>query len=337
MSRSFLEITEESVDKKSRIKRINDAVFKNGVINIEEIYEIPEKLRQKLKDEFEILSLQEECRKVSSDGTVKFLFRLKDSLFIESVFLIDHKNRVTMCISSQVGCRMGCVFCKTGKMGLKRDLTRYEIVSQVIYIYNYMLMEKGIKSRVFNIVFMGMGEPFDNYDNLIGSINILTNPSYFSLHPSWITVSTCGLLDKIEPILELFPKLRVTVSLNNSVQSKRAAMMPISKKYSVEDIAFVLKKVYAKYKTRLTLEFVAVKNVNMGLDDIEALEIFNDKAFHINIIPVNSNDDNIIQPDEADIQRFSQELIRRGFFVTRRTRRGADIQADCGQLYFERS
>lgn len=329
----FLDIPESAVDKKFRIKQIKDFVFKNGILNISDMTNIPMEMRTSLGNAYEIVALSEVERQVSVDGTVKFLFKLNDGLFVESVFLIDKNERVTFCISSQVGCRMGCVFCQTGKMGLERGLTAYEILSEVVFLYGYMVNEKKIDDRLFNIVFMGMGEPFDNYDNLIESIKLITDRSNFGLSPSRITVSTCGIIDKIEPILDIFPTLRVAVSLNNPIQEKREKVMPIAKKFSLTMMAELLNKVYDKYKSRITLEYVLIKNSNMGIEDIDALELFNSEAFHINVIPLNHSDDTVERPEEKEISLFISQLEKRGFCVTRRYRRGADIQADCGQLY----
>jgi len=335
LKKSFLEITEESVDKKSRIKRLHDSVFKTGIIDIQKITEIPEKILNTIDQQYEILSLSEVDRKISNDGTVKFLFKLHDGLCIESVLILDDKQRVTMCISSQVGCRMGCTFCKTSIMGLQRNLSAFEIVSQVIYLFHFMKYEKQINTSMFNIVYMGMGEPFDNYENCLSSIQILCDKRYFSLHPSWITVSTCGIIDKAEEILEVFPRLRIAISLHSAINSKRTEIMKITKKFSVPDIKETLQKIYEKYKQRITLEYVLIKNYNDHIEDIDALEIFNHKAFHINIIPLNNEINGYTPPTDSEVKDFRYELTKRGFFATMRIRKGGDIQADCGQLYLE--
>jgi len=334
---SFLTINDSDVDKPFRIKQLKTAVFSNGIIDLNNVTTIPFPLRNQLIEKFEIVSLREETRQVSTDGTVKFLFRLNDDHFIESVFLIDKNNHVTFCISSQVGCRMGCVFCQTGKMGLLRNLTSYEIVSQVIFLYSFMVNEKKIDDRLFNIVFMGMGEPLDTIDEVIKAIGFITEKNNFSLSPTRITVSTCGILDKIEQILTIYPTLRVAVSLNSAIQEERMKIMPITKKFSVRDIESQLKRIYFTFKNRITLEYVLIKGVNDTIEDINALEIFNNEAFHLNIIPLNHSDNSISRPDEKAIKHFIDTLENKGFCVTRRYRRGDDIKADCGQLYYEKS
>ncbi len=333
--RSFLDLQVANVGQPFRLKQINTAVFKQGIVQFKDISTLPVSIREELEGQFSILELTEASRETSVDGTVKFLFQLYDGNFVEAVFLIDKNQHVTFCISSQVGCRMGCVFCQTGKMGLIRNLTSREILSQVLYLHSFMVKECGLDDRMFNIVYMGMGEPLDNFDEVSESVRLITDKSLFGLSPSRITVSTCGLVDRIEPLLELFPSLRIAVSLNHPVQEKRELIMPVAKAFSLEYIATLLKKIYNARKNRFTLEYVLIKDNNMGSEEIKALELFLDDAFHINVIPLNHSDDVVKRPEERDIQSFVSKLERRGFCVTRRYRRGADINADCGQLYYK--
>ena len=327
-------LSDNDVDKPFRKKQIYDAIFKKGVVEISAISTLSKDLRNQLTQNFHILELEEIVRKESVDGTVKFLFRLHDGKCVEAVFLIDKNNHVTFCISSQVGCRMGCVFCKTGTMGLQRNLSALEILSEVLYLYHFMTAEKGLKDQLFNIVYMGMGEPLDDLDNVTESISMITNPTFFGLSPSRITISTCGLLDRIEPTMQRFPTLRFALSLNHPIQEEREKIMPIARKFSLDEIAVKLKDLYAKYKNRFTLEYVLIKDVNMSKKDIDALQRFRHPAFHINLIPLNHSDDKVKRPEEKEISRFMQELEKRHFCVTRRYRRGADIDAACGELCY---
>lgn len=335
--RNIVTISVEEVDRPFRVKQLFNAIFKQGVIDFALISTLPLSFRSYLKEHFCILELEERARETSVDGTVKFLFQLKDGNCVEAVFLMDKNHHVTFCISSQVGCRMGCVFCQTGKMGLIRNLTSYEILSEVIFLYHFMVSERQLTDRMFNIVYMGMGEPFDNYDALIASLELITDPRLFALSPTRITVSTSGLIDKIEPILEKFPTLKIALSLNSPIQKKREEIMPVAKKYCLEEIAVLLKRLYRKTRNRFTLEYVLIKNENMGKEECKALELFRHEAFHINVIPLNHSDERIKRPEEQEIQEFVSFLERKGFCVTRRYRRGADINADCGQLYYSHS
>ncbi len=332
----FIDLNKTDIlDKTYRYKQILESVFVNGKIDFKDISNIPRDLRERLRDVSEIVNLKEETREVSVDGTVKFLFRLHDGAFIESVFLVDINSNVTFCISTQVGCRMGCVFCRTGTMGLVRNLTSYEILSQIIYIYSYMFNECDIKDRLFNIVFMGMGEGLDNFDNLVDTIKLIVKKEHFGLSPSRITVSTCGLADMITRFSFIYPNVRIAVSLNSPIQEKRASIMPVSNKYPIDKLASVLKEIYQRTRNRITLEYVLIKDYNMSDEDIKALSIFNSDAFHINLIPLNHSDENVKRPEENDITSFMSKLEKKGFCVTRRYRRGADIKADCGQLCTE--
>lgn len=334
-TKNIIELCDGDIDKTFRKKQIYDAVFKKGIIDFAAISTIPKDLRNGLPQKFHILEVKEAARKESLDGTVKFLFKLHDGKCIESVFLIDKNNHVTFCISSQVGCRMGCVFCKTGTMGLLRNLSATEILSEVLYLYHFMAAEKGLKNQLFNIVYMGMGEPLDNFDNVMESVSLITNSAFFGLSASRITISTCGLVDKIDSALRRFPTLRFALSLNHSIQEEREKIMPIAKKISLDEIAVKLKKLYAEFKNRFTLEYVLIKNVNMNKKEIDAMQRFHHQAFHINLIPLNHSDDLVKRPEEKEIAYFMQELERRHFCVTRRYRRGADIDAACGELCYK--
>lgn len=324
----------EIFKEKYRYNQLNEAIFKKAILSFNSITSLPMSLREELKEKFFILDLIEENRLISKDGTVKFLFKLSDGNYIESVFLKDITNKVTFCISTQCGCRMGCLFCKTAKMGLIRNLTYSEIVSQIIYLNNYQKYSQNIHDKKFNIVFMGMGEPLDNLENLLIAINILTDKNKFAVSQSRITISTCGIIDKLPVILEKFDNIKIAISLNNPIQSQREKIMPIAKRFKIEELVRVLKNIYDKYKNRITLEYVLIKDYNMSYEHIKALEIFKDISFHINLIPLNNSTEDIKRPQEKEIKEFYNKLKKNNFCVTRRYRKGADINADCGQLFY---
>ncbi|HOV13533.1 MAG TPA: 23S rRNA (adenine(2503)-C(2))-methyltransferase RlmN [Spirochaetota bacterium] len=326
---------DKNIDKPYRVKQIIEAIFIKRIFSFKEISNIPKQLRDYLSSMYYVLDVKPVKELVSKDGTIKFLFELTDGNCIESVYLKDKNNRITFCVSSQVGCRMGCKFCKTGLMGLIRNLSYSEIISQILYLSSVMDNDKDVVDTSFNIVFMGMGEPLDNYDELVKTIEILTDKRYFNLSQSRITISTCGVLDKIPKILERFNNLKIALSLITANNTKRKSIMPITNKFDIESLRHTLPDCYKKYKNRITLEYVLIKNLNMGNEDIDDLQIFNDEAFHINLIPLNHNDDNIERPTEDDIKTFQSKLEKKGFCVTRRFRRGDDIKADCGQLYWD--
>jgi len=284
---------------------------------------IPKKILIDLENNFNILDIEEKDIKKSFDGTIKYLFKLNDNNYIESVLLKDINYRYTFCISTQSGCRMGCTFCKTGKMGLKRNLTYTEIISQILFLSSMI-------DKSYNIVFMGMGEPLDNFDNLTKAIEIIINNLKLSM--SRITVSTCGITDKIIPLLEKFNSINLAVSLNSMIQKNREKIMPISKKYNINDLLTVIKYVINRYKNRITFEYVLIEDFNMNDDDLSEIAKLKEYNIMFNLIP--ANDDNIKLNQEA-INRFYNELKKLGINSTKRYRRGYDINAACGQLYWD--
>lgn len=300
---------------------------------------LPLAMRRALQEKYSILQLSEVKKVTSTDNTVKFLFKLDDEddteFYIESVLLQDKSGRYTFCISTQCGCRMGCTFCKTGSMGLQKNLTYDEILSQILFLADSVQLT-GEDKKFFNIVFMGMGEPLDNKKELIKTIGILLDKDYFALSAGRITVSTCGLLDAVPEVFDKFPKIRLAVSLNSARQEQRVSIMPIARRYPVDRMAKQLLSFYDKYQKRITLEYVLLKNFNDTDMDIKALDVFKGPAFHLNIIPYNSADPKDPGcPTEPEISSFITKLEKRGFAVSRRYRRGRDIQAACGQLYTE--
>ncbi|MCG8572489.1 MAG: 23S rRNA (adenine(2503)-C(2))-methyltransferase RlmN [Spirochaetes bacterium] len=341
MKLSILELQNNHplIDKKFRHQQIRDFVFKKYNLDFTGISTLPKKMRERLEQEFVICPLKEISRITAADQTTKFLFQLGDQVQIESVVLFTKNQQTTFCISSQCGCRMGCQFCQTGKMGLVRNLTCSEIIAQVLFLANFSINNQLIQpDEHFNIVFMGMGEPLDNLLAVKEALHYLTHPDFFHIASSRITISTCGMLDQIEPLLKDFPKIKLAVSLNSAIDEKREQIMPINKKFPIKKIAADLTKIYGKYGNRITLEYVLINDFNDGPEDWLALKEFQHKAFHINIIPFNDTNNlesKKLRPSESRIKRFIKELEDIGFRVSRRYRRGSEIQADCGQLYWK--
>ena len=313
-----------------RINQLIHAIFVKKKFNIQDITTIPKKIKNSLEKEFEILNLLSIKKNISKDGTIKFLFKLSDDNCIESVLLKDKNNRITFCISTQIGCKMNCKFCMTGKMGFIRNLDYTEIISQILYL-------SAIVNKNFNIVFMGMGEPLDNYINLYKTINILIDKNYFGFSISRITVSTSGIINGINRLLNDFPSINISISINSMIKKTREELMPIAKNNPIDKLFSELYKNHKKYKNRFTLEYVLIKNKNINIDEIyEFKKLKNKNAFLINIIPLNNiNEINIIKPNEKEIKWFCNKLIESGFKVTRRYRRGEDINSACGQLYWK--
>jgi len=310
-------------DKSFRASQIIDFVFKKREFDFNNYLNIPKNIRDQLIEKYSVLKLEPALEKTSIDGTKKILFKLNDNNFIESVILKDNKNRYTFCISSQCGCKMGCQICKTAQMGFHRNLDFIEIISQILYLLS-------VSKKLDNIVFMGMGEPLDNFTELVKCIKVIADKLKFSV--TRITVSTCGLADKIEKLFEVFPTVRLAVSLNSSIQEKRDKIMPVSKKYPLTELFNALDRCYLKYKNRISIEYVLIKNFNMNQEDLDGFKNFK-KFYHINLIPFNSSDENM-KPSDENIKTFYNKLEKMGFNVTIRLRKGSDIQADCGQLYY---
>ncbi|MBR6199259.1 MAG: 23S rRNA (adenine(2503)-C(2))-methyltransferase RlmN [Spirochaetales bacterium] len=326
------------IDKPYRLDQILQSIYKNCVLSFDDMTNLSISMRESLSDRYNILGVREEQCWTSSDGTIKFLFELcKDRQFVESVYLKDKNNRVTFCVSSQVGCRMGCTFCKTGRMGLIRNLTAGEIISEVMFLWNVMKHDESVTDKFFNIVFMGMGEPLDNIDNLCAAIDKITNQQYIGMSQTRITISTCGLVDKIESVLIKFPQINFALSLNSSRQEQRLTVMPAAKLHSISEMKKILDGLAVKYKTRFTLEYVMIAGFNICYEDAAALKCWTPKHYLINLIPLNHSDEHQKRPNEHQITKFADMLQSFGLKVTRRYRRGADIQADCGQLFLERA
>lgn len=261
-------------------------------------------------------------------GTAKLLLRTHDGLDVESV-LIPMQAGTTLCVSSQVGCRLGCAFCETGRMGLIRHLTAAEITGQLFAARHV------IGADVRNIVFMGMGEPFDNYDNVTQAIRVMTDPHGGGLGPRHITVSTVGRIDGIDRLLEE-PDLPINLalSLNAPTDDQRNRLMPINRRYAMADIYGAIQKYNGKTGRQVMVAYVLLAGVNDDLDDADALSQFLEGLdVKVNLIPYNPQSRDRYQPPPmATIEAFKQRLHQKGYQVLLRTTKGSDIMAACGQL-----
>ena len=273
-------------------------------------------------------SLPEIVSQLQDGDTKKFLLRLADGLETESV-LIPMQSGITLCISSQVGCKMGCAFCETGRMGLLRSLTAAEIVMQV-FVAKFVL-----NSPVRNIVFMGMGEPFDNYDNVMQAIRILTDPAGFGLGPSRITVSTSGCVSEVEKFMqEADPAVNLAVSINAPNDEIRSRIMPVNHRWNLTELKEVLLEYCAHPRREILIEYVLLKDINDSLECAEQLSQFlRGLRVKVNLIPYNSQRKSRFQPPDMLIQEaFMQQLWEQGYQVLLRHHKGRGIMAACGQL-----
>lgn len=261
------------------------------------------------------------------DETKKFLFKLKDENLIEGV-LMDYKHGYSQCISTQVGCRMGCDFCASTKSGLVRNLSAAEMLGQVYEI------EKALNIKVSNFILMGSGEPLDNFSEVIRFIKLLHDEKGHNTSYRNITISTCGMVDKIYELADIDIPINLAVSLHQTNDNDRSALMPINRKFNLADLKRGLEYYGDKTNNRITFEYTLIKNQNDGKKNIEELYNFaKNMKCHINLIPLNPIDEfDEKRPSKSEIIEFKDKLEKKGFNVTIRRELGRDISASCGQL-----
>lgn len=325
-------------EKIFRAKQLFKWIHNKGITNLLDTSNISNQLIKRLIDDnFKINVLELITRQISVDQTEKYLFKLSDGNFIETVLMKyrgDYsKKRNTLCVSSQVGCAMNCSFCQTGKQGFTRNLTVGEIVSQVYYT-NHLLNLDNEPMSVRNIVFMGMGEPFANYDNVIKAIQILCHKDGLNLAPRRITISTCGLVSEIKKFAELQTDVGLAVSLHASNDTIRKSLMPITHKYSLNELLNSLKYYQGLTNKRISFEYALIHGVNdldQNIEEIKKIVYGIDCMF--NLIPVNpTSNKSLLAPSKEVSRRFQAKLEKNGIPATIREAKGADIEGACGQL-----
>ncbi|BCN31570.1 23S rRNA (adenine(2503)-C(2))-methyltransferase RlmN [Anaeromicropila herbilytica] len=315
-------------EKPFRAKQIYEWLHKKLIDDFDEMSNLSKDLREKLKDNYEIIRVEKVDQRTSKeDETSKFLFRLYDDRVIESV-LMKYKHGNSVCISSQVGCRMGCKFCASTLGGLERNLTPSEMLDQIYQI------QKLSNERVSNIVVMGTGEPFDNYDNLLKFIELVSDENGLNISQRNITVSTCGLVEKIRMLADEELQITLAISLHAPNDEVRKELMPVANKYDIATILDACKYYYNKTKRRLTFEYSLVEGVNDSSDNaMELVKKLKGLNCHVNLIPVNPiKERNYKHSQGKFIQNFKNILEKNRINVTIRREMGADIDAACGQL-----
>lgn len=313
--------------QKFRAKQVYRQIHVNKINNFDEMTDLSKDMRQELKDKFEIdrVSLLKSFES-NVDSTKKYLFELKDDNIIEAVFM-DYKDRKTICISSQVGCRMGCSFCASTKRGLERNLTASEIIEEV---YELERLHKDIN----NIVIMGIGEPLDNFENITKFIEIITDQNGRNLSHRSITLSTSGLTPRIYDLADTGLDVNLAVSLHYPTDEQRRKYMPIARKYDIRGLMKATDYYLDKTKRRVSFEYVVIDKVNNRDIDIDNLsKLMRGKNVHINLIPLNPIEEfKYGKTSKNIIKDFSDKLNRRGINATVRYSMGEDIDASCGQL-----
>ncbi|MGB9730485.1 MULTISPECIES: 23S rRNA (adenine(2503)-C(2))-methyltransferase RlmN [Calditerrivibrio] len=319
-------------EKSFRGEQVYKWIFQKGVKDFSHMTDLSVELRRKLQNTASFTYLKPiEIKRDEYDGSQKFLFELEDKNKIESVALKD-QDRITLCVSTQVGCRMGCAFCATAKIGFIRDLTAGEIVRQVIEVNEHLATNS---EKVTNIVFMGMGEPLDNYHNVVKAIEIITDEMGLGYSHRKVTVSTSGVIDRIDELFKLKKQVNLAVSLNATTDDIRSAIMPINKKFNIEKLMKKLKSLPIQKRKRITIEYVMIKGVNDTLDDAKRLvRLLNGLPIKLNLIVYNDGgNENYHAPDEQTVLSFQKYLLDKHITAFIRKSLGKNIEGACGQLY----
>lgn len=309
-------------------------VYKKGIKDFNEISNIPLALKKQLKEEFCLFQIKAKEILTSSDGTKKLLLQLIDNNCIEAV-IIPAGARVTGCVSTQVGCKFACGFCASGLSGFERNLTTAEIIEQALYLKEYS--ETG---KLTHIVFMGMGEPLDNYDNLLKAIRIINSEYSLNIGARRITISTCGIIPGINKLANEGLQVELSISLHAADDAVRNRLMPVNKKYPLADLMAACRDYYTKTNRQITFEYVLIKDLNSDLQNAAKLsKIIQGFDCKINLIPCNYIKElGLEPPNKIDFLRFRDYLIKNEVQVTLRRGRGEDIHSACGQLrlYYEK-
>lgn len=313
-------------EKKYRATQLYDYLYKKRTYNLNSMTNISKELRDKISKEFDFSFIEIIKKQVDID-VKKYLFKLKDGNLIESV-LMYHNYGISLCVSSQVGCNMGCKFCESGRLKKVRNLETYEIVEQLL------LIESDIKDRITHVVVMGIGEPFDNYDNVMNFIRIITSNKGIDLGSRHITVSTCGVIPGIEKFMQEFKQVNLAISLHAPNDEIRNKIMPISKVYKLSDLMNTLKKYQNTTNRRITFEYIMLENINDSAECAKELaNLIKNVNGYVNLIPYNETENiEFKRTKKVQILAFYDILKKSGINVTIRKEFGGKVDAACGQL-----
>ena len=313
-----------------RTKQIFTWLYK-GAESIDEMTNLSKPLREKLSEKVFVSTPEIRAKYLSKDGTVKYVWELSDGELIESV-VMEYKHGRSICISTQAGCNMGCKFCASTVGGKRRDLTPGEIIDQVIFA------QKDLDIRISNIVMMGIGEPLDNYDNVIKFLKNVGHPDGLNIGYRHISLSTCGIADKIIKLADEKMPVTLSLSLHAPTDELRESIMPINKKYNIAQVMAACRHYIDKTGRRVSFEYTLIHGKNDSVRHANKLaDLVRGMLCHINLIPVNEARENMVRSRKEEIQKFTETLTARGINATVRRQLGADIKASCGQLVAKES
>lgn len=315
-------------EKPFRGKQLYEWMHVHRVASYQEMTNLSKAFRQQLEDTTTYTSLTKvDCQISKEDGTRKYLFALADGNVVESV-LMRYKHGNSVCVSSQVGCRMGCRFCASTLDGLLRNLTASEILDQIYAI------ERDTKERVSNVVVMGTGEPMDNYDNIVRFVKLLSDEHGANISQRNITVSTCGIVPRMRQLADEKLQITLALSLHACNQQKRLELMPVANKYDIHEVVDACRYYFEQTGRRITFEYSLVGGVNDSSQDAEELTaLLQGINCHVNLIPVNPiKERDYVQSNRAVVEAFKNKLEKNGINVTIRREMGRDIDGACGQL-----
>ena len=314
-------------EKKFRAEQIFKWIYQEKVTSFNGMTNLSIELREKLNHNYTLGIFKILKKQIASDGTIKYLFDILDGNAIETV-LMKYHHGYSLCVSSQVGCKMGCKFCASTGIAFVRSLTSGEIVEQILSV------ERDENIKISNVVFMGIGEPMDNYDNVVNAIRIINNPKGINIGARHISISTSGIVPKIYQLAEENIQCTLSISLHATTDEQRSKMMPINNKYNIEELIKACKDYISKTNRRISFEYALAKDNNDNLDDAKRLvKLLHGMICHVNLIPINKIENGSFEKtNNENIIKFRDYLNDHGIVATIRRELGSDIDAACGQL-----
>ena len=324
------ELKEEFIklgEKAYRAEQVFKWLYVDKVSSFDDMTNLSKELREKLKQEFSMHNFKILKKQESSDGTKKYLFDILDDNAIETVLMEYHHGK-SICVSSQVGCKMGCKFCASTGIKFARNLSSGEIVEQILAV------ERDENIKISNIVFMGIGEPLDNFENVVNAIGIINNQKGLNIGARHISISTSGLVPKIYELADKNLQCTLSISLHATTDKKRSEMMPVNNAYNIEELMKACKYYIDKTNRRISFEYALAKDNNDNLEDAKGLvKLLKGMLCHVNLIPINKIDSGkYIKSTNENIIKFRDYLNSKGIVATIRRELGSDIDAACGQL-----